>query len=461
MIEESCCSTYNRQMHFSALITRLQQSVTRKVMLWTLCGMIGRMAVDVVIAARLGKGELTDALIVALTLPLIIDNIGREGLKFSVVPLLVERHGTDPKHYPHLVSALTNFMLVTGLCLSLASLVFAPWLVRVIAPGLSPEAVARSARLLQLATPFVVTVLPATLLSVHLNSLKHFAPAARRGLIVSAIILACAGLGWYGDYFPEWMVAGHLLGGLLFVGLLWHESTRMGCLWTFRAWPRKADFLFLSRATLWPVGGFVVRQGVRVFERLLSSLAMVGGVGVYYFSFRLYSSCQTLVGTSFATTSLPQLADAAQKGDLTLFSRLLASRVKKGLLAGGLAALVILLFATPLTSLIFGWGRFDTAATKTMAEVLFWFGWGLPFSCIVPILLSGLYALRAYRAAFCNMLLSALLNILLAWLLLGPCGIRGLAMAVSCAALFSCINLVMLLRRQNVDLFHSLKGSMS
>jgi peptidoglycan biosynthesis protein MviN/MurJ (putative lipid II flippase) len=73
------------------LIKRIWNSAIQRVISLTFIGMLLGLAVDVLIAAKLGTGKIADALIIALSLPLFIDTASREGTKFSMLPTFIER----------------------------------------------------------------------------------------------------------------------------------------------------------------------------------------------------------------------------------------------------------------------------------------------------------------------------------------------------------------------------------
>jgi putative peptidoglycan lipid II flippase len=122
------------------------------------------------------------------------------------------------------------------------------------------------------------------------------------------------------------------------------------------------------------------------------------------------------------------------------------------------AAAVLLLFNETIIDLIYGRGEFGAEAIQRTTSLLFWFGPGILFSCLIPTLSTVLYSLRQYRYVFWNMVAMAGLNLALAWGLARTAGfgLQGIAAAVSLTALCGAISLAFLIRKAGLPLSASL-----
>src|SRR5688572_32791956 len=84
-------------------IARLYRSSTQRVMSLTFVGLALGFLVDVLIAAKLGTGQTADALVIALTLPILIDTVCRQGSRHSMVPLFIEANSSLGEEEVHRV----------------------------------------------------------------------------------------------------------------------------------------------------------------------------------------------------------------------------------------------------------------------------------------------------------------------------------------------------------------------
>ena len=177
-------------------------------------------------------------------------------------------------------------------------------------------------------------------------------------------------------------------------------------------------------------------------------------ITLYKCAFQIFSALQTLIGISIATTGLPDMAiDTAETNDKKKLGRTLHRNVRTTLIIGIPVALILLIFHGNISWLLYGRGTTDQTSIELIGQLLFWLGTGITFTCLIPVLNAGLYAQKAYRLVFANMLTMALLNFVGAYGLINTWGLTGIALAVSITALLAVGNLTYLLRRTQVSWF--------
>ena len=442
-----------------ALLLKLWWSSTQRVMSLTFGGKLVALLADVLIAARLGTGEASDALFVALGFPLYVDTVTRQSAKYSLVPIFIDYRVEKPEEYHRFVSGLINVALVGGLVLLALALVASPWIVRVLGPGMTAEGTAQATRLLRTCAPMLFFAPAITLQGVLLNSEKLFSRVALRNAVapmaVSITLLATWGL----SNAALWAAAAYSMGFAAYFGVL-VDGVRRRAAFEYRlfAWPRSKDLVEVRSALSWPSMGFVVRQGARLLERSIASLVAVGGVSAYYFSYRIFSGIQTVIGSSIATTGLPDLSEKnAAEGRLEEVWTTVWKQVAQTALLALPASVVILFFNGPIIDIVFGRGAFDAEAVRQTKRLLAWFAPAVLFTCLVPPLTSVLYSMKKYQYVFTNMLGMATLNIGLAWVLTqnAKLGLEGISISVSLTALCSVVTLTMLVHKAGLPLLGS------
>ena len=87
--------------------------------------------------------------------------------------------------------------------------------------------------------------------------------------------------------------------------------------------------------------------------------------------------------------------------------------------------------------ILYGRGTIDQTSIELIGQLLFWLSTGMIFSCLIPVLNAGLYAQKAYRAVFANMVTMAVLNFLLAYGLIETWWLLSMALSVSITALLA------------------------
>lgn len=441
------------------LLRRVWRSATQRVISLKFVGMLLALAMDVLIAARLGTSGTADALIIALTLPLFLDTVIRESSNFSLVPIFVERRRTAGRvEYDRFASGLLNLCLAGGVLLAGVAALGAPWIVGVLGPGLPHETARASVDMLRAAAPMIALAPGITLQGVLLDSERRFSLVALRNGLVPATVVLVIALTWSRPDTAYWIAAAYSAGFAVFFTVLYAGARRAGFRHRWAAWPGRDDLSRVREAIQWPVAGFVVRQGSRMVERMLASLVAVGGVSAYYFSFRIFSASQTLIGSSVAITGLPGLSARDTEGDREAMASRVRTRLGLTLALVVPAALVVLLFHRQIVELVYARGAFGAGSVARTGELLFWFGWGIVFLSVIPVLQSVLYARQAYRAVFRNMLAMALFNMATAWALSRWMGLAGIAISVALTAAVSVANLSFLVPGAGVPVWSRARG---
>lgn len=437
------------------MIKRLLQHKTFWVMVITFAGMGLSLLVRVLlIPKRFGFSETADALTTALTVVLLVDTIVREGAKFSLVPIFVTREKEMiPTEYQRFTNSLLIFLLTVGFGVFLLIELFAPWIVG----GLlwkSTVDVQKTTTLLRLCAPLLIFGCGSTVLGAFLNSQQHFKTVALRNALPTGVAGFMFLLLWNAQNLENWVAMAYAGGFLAYFGWLCIGAYRTGHRYTFTG--ISADTLRSLKSTVTlPTLGFAIRQ---VTNRLLVEVSLVSQLGsgvitLYKSAFQIFSALQTLIGISIATTGLPDMAAHDVVKDKKELGRTLNRNARTAIIIGFPVSLILLIFHGKISWLLYGRGTIDQASIQLIGQLLFWLGIGMIFSCLIPVLNAGLYAQKAYRLVFSNMVTMAVLNFLLAYGLIRTLELRGIAIAVSITALLAVANLTYLLRKTRVSWF--------
>ena len=439
------------------MVKKLLQHKTFWVMVITFVGMGLSLLVRVLlIPKRFGEGDVAVALITALNIVILVDTVVREGAKFSLVPLFVTREKEmTATGYRLFVNNLLTLLLCVGFVVFILIELFAPW----IAGGLLRKSTLdaqRETTLLQLCAPILIFGCGSTVLGAFLNSQQHFKTVALRNAMPAGIAATVFLLLWNTENLENWVAMAYTGGFAAYFGWL--------CIGTYRTGHRYAltgisvDTLRALRNTVTlPTLGFAVRQ---VTNRLLIGIYLVselGGFAVarYDYAFRIFSALQTLIGISIATTSLPDMATHDAANNKQKLGRTLNGNARTAIIIGFPVTVCLLIFHAKISWLLYGRGKLDDASIELIGKLLFWLSTGMIFSCLIPVLNAGLYAQKAYRAVFANMMTMAVLNFVVAYGLLRKWDLLAVALSVSITALLAVGNLTRLLRKTQVSWFYS------
>jgi murein biosynthesis integral membrane protein MurJ len=421
------------------------------LMALTAAGMGFNLLVDIVIALKFGISQFSDALIISLVLPLFIDTVFREGTKFSLMPLFIDKmHRLSKPQYGNYTFKL--FVLSAGLGVLLGVLVFflSSPIINAIGPGLEDSFKSQAIAYLRILSLSIIIIPANSILGVVLNSSRKFNVVGTRNIVYSLSVLIFVFAFWNSDSLPEKLCLGYVTGFWIYFVFLVLASKIKIYPFNRSLWISKEEFNELFEAFSWPTFGFVARNGARVLEKSIASTVGAGGIAAYHFAFRIFSAIQTVVGTSIATVAMPDMANA--KGNQVLLSQTLRRRLLTTM--GLLVPVVILLLigSETIMTIVYSRGKFSESDVQLTSAVMNYLAPGLFFVCLMPIYNSVLYILNAHRWVFLNMLTLAITNVLLAFFLSKSMGLPGIGLSVSLTTVLGNILSVFLLRQKGIKI---------
>lgn len=390
------------------------------------------------IAALFTRVE-TDAYVVAMLLPNLLRQLLAEGAsQNAILPVL-----SETREQAGDAAARTLYRRVLGLWLcilagvSLAGVLAAPWLVRLVAAGYAqtPGHIELTTRLARWMFPYIFFMGLAALGLAGLNAYRRFVVAAfAPALLNVSLIFACLALpsvlqAW-GQPAAFALAVGVLVGGALQVIAQWPSLKRVGLL----SWPRlrlndprvRAIMLRLAPVTL---GLGIYLLDMVVARRMIATLPS-GSMSHYQFALRLRDLPQGIFVLALQSATLPSLSALAQT-DQQGFNRIAFFGLRLSLFVSLAASVALVVLAEPLVTLVFERGNFGPEARVQTAGTLVALGSGLWAVAMLRQLTSIYYALGRTRAPVAFAAAGFFVFLVLALLLIGPFGLVGVAWAVA------------------------------
>jgi putative peptidoglycan lipid II flippase len=419
---------------------------------WTLVSRISGFIRDVVMAAVLGAGPMADAFFVAFRLPNHFRAIFAEGaFAAAFVPAyarVLQQAGIDPaKLFADRIAAA---LIAINLVLLSLALLFTPWVVSVLAPGLvnDPTRFDLAVALTRITFPYLALVSLETLLAGVLNANQRFAAAAGAPVLLNISLIATLLLAPYfqnAGYAAAWGVA---IAGVAQVLLVAIDAEMRGIGIRFRL-PKLDEN---TRRFLKALGPAIVGAGgvqLALFaDTLIASFLPTGALSALYYADRINQLPIGVVGIAVGTVLLPEMSRRLAAGD----ERGAALAQARGIQLALLMAVPCVAGAIAIPDLImralFARGAFTAADAAAAGATLAAYAIGLlPFvmmrSFTAPFYARG-DTLTPVKAA----LLAAAVNIALKVVLMGPLAQVGLALATSVGAWINLTLLTIFARQQ-------------
>lgn len=441
----------------------------------TLLGRVLGLVRDMATAALFGlsQGPVLDALIIALRVPNLFRALLGEGaLASAYLPVF-----TAERERSSAAAWTLATVVFTRLSWALAAVVVAGELCYALVWWCSPpDSDNRVLALLgAILLPYALPVCLAVQLSATLNALGHFALPA----IVPTVFNVC----WLAAVWliaPRWpdspatqaaaIAAAVVISGVLQVVAQAPALRRQGFRFDYRPAAVAEPLGDIARRFLPLLLGAAAVQINTFLDSMIawglsdggdpeSRIAWLGGIrpplsqgaaAAIYFGERMYWLPLGLLGLAVATAIFPRFSRHAAERRADRLAGDLSAATQNVLFLAAPAAAALVLFAVPLTRLLFERGAFSTADSVRAARVVMAYGLGVPAFCALPIILRGFYAVGQTRTpsilAAAIVLLNLLLNLALVW----PLAEAGLAVSTSvCATLQAIILLVVFSRTIN------------
>lgn len=402
---------------------------------------------DLIIARTFGAGTTTDAFFAAFRLPnMLRELLGEGALSAAFIPVFTEsltKRGREAAW--RLVWTVFTLLASLLVLLSLAGIVLAPALVRLIAPGFQalPLKLNLAILLARVMFPYILFVGLAALLMAILNAMGHFATPALSPMMLNIAMIGCAlYLAPHLDPPILSLAIGVLLGGagqlLIQIPVAWRRG--MGAHRGLHL--SDPSIRRIARLMAPGVAGLAVTQLNVFIGTLLASFLGEGSISILYYAFRLIQFPIGIFGVAIATAAFPAMARQAANHSLEEVWSTAAYALRLVLFVTLPSMVGLLVFRVPIVQLLFERGAFDRTVTLATADVLFFYALGLGAYVSTRVLVPAFYSIQDTGTPVKIGAVAVLVNVLCSLLLMRPLGAGGLALAT---ALSSFVNLGLLL----------------
>jgi putative peptidoglycan lipid II flippase len=407
---------------------------------------------DVVMAAVLGAGPMADAFFIAFRLPNHFRAIFAEGaFAAAFVPAYartLEEAGLPAAKL--FADQIASALILINLVLLGLALLFTPWVVSVLAPGLvdDPARFDLAVALTRITFPYLALVSIETLFAGILNANNRFASAAGAPIFLNLSIIATLLLA---PLFPD---AGHaaawgvLLAGFAIVLLVGGDAEAHGIGIRLRM-PRLDE---PTRRFLKALGPAIIGAGgvqLALFaDTLIASFLPTGALSALYYADRINQLPIGVVGIAVGTVLLPEMARRLAAGDEKGAASAQARGIQLALLLTIPCAVAAIIIPDLIMRALFARGAFTASDAAAAGATLAAYSIGLLPFVLMRSFTAPFYARGDTATPVKAALLAAAINILLKVALMGPLAQVGLALATSAGAWINLSLLSYFARRQ-------------
>jgi len=411
---------------------------------------------DRILASNFGAGDVLDTYYAAFRIPDLIYNFLIVGaLSAAFIPVftgLVTKKKEDKSW--ELASGLITLQVMAIVLVSLIFFLFAPYLMRLITPGFSPEKIADTAdmtRIMFLSPLFlgVSAVFGGILVSYKRFLIYSMAPIFYNiGIIIGAVFfvkfLGISGLAW-GVVLGAFMHFLVQYGAVKFAGFSYQLRKIKEIITDPNI--RKVIRLMIPRSM-----AMGVSQINLLVATFFASLLASGSLAVFNFANNLQSVPLGIFGISFSVAAFPQLSSLAAEENMDKFNYVFSRTFKRILFFVIPASVIIFSLRAEIVRAVLGSGKFDWDDTRATLWVLGFLSLSLFAQSTIPLLTRCFYAMENTKTPFHAALAGESVNIIGVILLIEKFQVVGLAIAFSLASIFNMILLFVLLDKKFVNI---------
>lgn len=419
------------------------------ISLLTLASRITGLVRETMVAGLFGATAMTDAFLVSFRIPNLLRRLFAEGaFSQAFVPILAATRAKEGEEATQrLIDAVATVLLWALVVTSVIGVVAAPVLVWLLGSGLADEPFDAAVVMTRFMFPYIGCMSLVALSAGILNTWRRFVvPAATPVLLnlsVIAVGWALAGplerAGYPGIYA---MAIGVMLGGVLQLLVQWPALRAIGAMprmrlnlsgWReSRAHPGVGRVLVQMGPALLGVG---VSQLSLMINTQISSHLVEGATSWLNYADRLMEFPIGLLGVALSAVLTPQLSAAQASGETERYSRLLDWGLRMVLLLALPCAMALLVFAEPLTAVLYHRGKFEASDVMHTAQSVMGWGVGLLGLVAIKVLAPGFYARQdtgtPAKIAIAVLVLTQCFNVVFVpWI-----GVAGLALSIGLGAL--------------------------
>ena len=423
------------------------------VSFWTMASRLLGFLRDILIATLLGAGAEADAFFVALRLPNLFRRLFGEGaFSAAFIPEYAGRLAQEGEASAlRLAEDVTALMVAWLFGLTVAGLIFMPWILDMLAPGFraNPAKFTLAVDLSRITFPYLWLICLCALFSGVLNARGRFSAAAVAPILFNVCMIgALIGLRHLGVAPDRALAYGVAAAGIAQFAILARSLANAGTpIRLIRPRLSAGAQIILRRLGPGLIGAGVTQLNLTV-DTIIASLLPSGTVSVLYYADRVNQLPLGVIGVALSTALLPVLSRQLRQGARVEAHETLNRAIEAALLLTLPGAAALGVIALPIMNTLFGHGAFSLQDAERSAGALIAYAAGLPAFVLVKLFAPGFFAQGDTVTPVKIGIVAVILNLVLNLVLMHPLQQVGVALSTTIAAWFNMAALAAILYRR-------------
>jgi len=421
------------------------------LMIITIISKVFGFARDITLSYFYGASEISDAYLIAMTIPTVIFSFIGTGISTGYIPLyskIVQNHGE--KRGNTYTSNLVNILVAISTLIVLVGLIFTTPIVKLFASGFEGNTLNLAVQFTRISLLGVYFTGLIYIFNGYLQINGNYAIPAMIGFPLNFITIIAIMVSSRTNMLL--LPIGSVLAAaaqLLFVVPFLHRKGYRHR-WVLNLKDEHIKTMVIIAMPI--IIGVSVNQINTLVNRTLASQLAVGGISALNYANKLNGFIQGLFVLSISTAMYPMISKMAAEGNQEGLKKSVTEAVGSINLLVVPATIGAMVFAEPVVRLLFGRGAFDQQAITMTSSALFFYSIGMIGFGLREVISRAFYSLQDTKTPMVNAAISMARNIVLNIILSKYMGIGGLALATSISAIF-CTGLLFISLRKKIGPF--------
>lgn len=408
------------------------------IMIITMISKLFGFVRDLVLSYFYGASNISDAYIVATTIPMVIFSFIGDGIATSYIPVFSEIKSKIGENKSNIFTKnLINILVICDTLVVLLCLLYTSQVVKIFAAGFQGDT-------FNIAVDFTrITIFGIYFTSIicifrgYLQLNDNFIIPALISIPLNLVVVVSIYISAKYNY--NILAIGSVIAILAQLILIIPFVKRIGYKHNFKVDFKDKYIKKIIQIALPTIIGVSVNQLNVIVDKNIASSISIGGVSALNYAYRLNGLVQGIFITSIISVLFPKLSKLISEGKITDFKHNIVSTINimNVFLIPSIVGIMIL--SNPIVDLLFGRGAFDKLAIDMTADCVKFYIIGIIGFAVRDILTRGFYCMNDSKTPVYNGVISLLINIVLNIVLSKVIGISGLALATSIASIVGSI----------------------
>ena len=402
---------------------------------------------DIVLAQTFGAGEITDAYLTALNIPVVLFDGISAALGTTFIPIYFKiKSSKGQEKVNKFTSNILNIVILVSLVFVLLGVIFAPYIVKIFAVGFKGDVFDLTVNYSKILIFSMVFIAINGLVSSYLVASGNVYISGAITIpfnifVIIAIIFASVTESYV-------MVYGTLIAyiaQLLFqLPLLIKKGYKHRLTVNLRD-ENIRQILFLVIPVF--IGSYI-NQINAVVNRTLASTLDSGSITALNYANKLNMFAVGVIAVAISTIMYPILSKLASEGNKKLFKINISKSINMIVIIMLPIMVVMTTFSKEIVKVLFEEGSFNSHDTYLTSTALFFYSIGILSYGLKELLAKSFYSLQDTKTPVRNATISVVINIVFSIILVNIMGIGGLALASSISATVTTMLLLISLRKK-------------